>query len=72
VKSAGATDFVSLLGLGGLFGGVEVFVLQKAFRGGGVDGGVVTGGTGRGIKLFVVVPGITGEGAEERQGEEER
>jgi hypothetical protein len=37
MKSAGAADFVSLLGLDGLFGGVEIFVLKKAFRGVGVD-----------------------------------
>ncbi len=69
MNSTSATNFVSLLGLGGLFGGVEIFVLQKAFRGGGVDGGVVAGETGRGIELFIVVPGITGEGAEEGQRE---
>jgi hypothetical protein len=54
VKSAGAAGFVSLLELAGLFGGVEIFVLKKAFRGGGVDGGVVAGGTGRSIELIVV------------------
>ena len=70
MKSTGATDFVSLLGLDGFFGGVEIFILQKAFCGGGVDGRVVAGGTGRGIELFIVVPGITGEGAEKGQGEE--
>ena len=43
-------------GLGGLFGGVEIFVLKKAFRGGGVDGGVVAGGAGWSIEL-IVVPG---------------
>jgi hypothetical protein len=67
VKSTVATDFVSFLGLAGLFGRVEIFVLKKAFRRGGVDGGVVAGGTGRSIELFIVVPGITGEGAEEGQ-----
>jgi len=67
VKSSGATNFVSLLWLDGLLGGVEIFVLQKAFCGGGIDGRVVVGGTGRGIELFIVVPGITGEGAEKGQ-----
>jgi hypothetical protein len=48
-----------------------IFVLKKAFRGSGVDGGVVVAGTGRSIKLFVV-PGEGGERAEKRQGEEKQ
>ena len=69
MKSAGAADFVSLLGLGGLFGGVEIFVLKKAFCGSGVDGRAVAGGTGWSIELFVV-PGEAW-GDEKRQGEDE-